>query len=205
MGGTTIPTAGLAVLAPSFTNYRFVTTSMDYDISPKDQIRGRYIYNSTVGIDNAATLPAFFLPQPNKFHLVTINEYHTFSPTLTNELRIGFNRFTQNFDGGNFAYPGLDSFPNLQINDLNFLQIGPDPNAPQSANQNTYQATEAITWTKGAHTIKFGVEGRKIIAPQTFTQRVRGDYEYTNLADLSSGRRARLPRGTQQRRRCLLR
>jgi hypothetical protein len=180
-GGTTIPTAGLAVLAPSFTNYRFVTTSMDYDISPKDQIRGRYIYNSTVGIDFASTLPAFFLPQPNKFHLITINEYHTFSPTLTNELRIGFNRFTQSFDGGNFAYPGLDSFPNLQINDLNQLQIGPDPNAPQSANQNTYQATEAIAWTKGAHTIKFGVEGRKIIAPQTFTQRVRGDYEYSNL------------------------
>ena len=181
IGGTTIPTAGLAVLAPSFTNYRFVTTSMDYDLSSKDQIRGRYIYNSTVGIDFASTLPAFFLPQPNKFHLVTINEYHTFSPTLTNELRIGFNRFTQNFDGGNFAFPGLDSFPNLQINDLNQLQIGPDPNAPQSANQNTYQATEAVTWTKGAHTIKFGVEGRKIIAPQTFTQRVRGDYEYTDL------------------------
>jgi hypothetical protein len=181
VGGTTIPTAGLAILAPSFTNYRFITTSMDYDISPKDQIRGRYIYNSTVGIDNSATLPAFFLPQPNKFHLVTINEYHTFSPTLTNELRIGFNRFAQNFSGGNFNYPGLDSFPNLQINDLNFLQIGPNPNAPQSADQNTYQATEAMTWTKGAHTLKFGVEGRKIIAPQTFTQRVRGDYEYTNL------------------------
>ena len=38
-----------------------------------------------------------------------------------------------------------------------------------------------MTWTKGAHTIKFGVEGRKLIAPQTFTQRVRGDYEYNNL------------------------
>ena len=179
-GGTTIPTAGLAVLAPSFTNYRFVTTSMDYDISPKDQIRGRYIYNSAVGIDNSATLPAFFLPQPNKFHLVTINEYHTFSPTLTNELRIGFNRFTQSFSSGDFNYPGLDSFPNLVLLDLNQLQIGPDGNAPQGANQNTYQATEAMTWTKGAHTVKFGVEGRKIIAPQTFTQRVRGDYEYNN-------------------------
>jgi len=178
---TKIPTAGLAVLAPSFTNYRFVTSSLDYDISSKDQIRGRYIYNSTVGIDNVATLPAFFLPQPNKFHLVTINEYHTFSPTLTNELRIGFNRFTQTFSSGNFSYPGVDSFPNLQINDLGQLQIGPDPNAPQGANQNTYQATEAMTWTKGAHTIKFGVEGRKLIAPQTFTQRVRGDYEYNNL------------------------
>jgi Carboxypeptidase regulatory-like domain len=180
VGGTKLDAAGLAILAPSFINYRYVTTSMDYDLSSKDQIRGRYIYNSTVGIDNAATLPAFYLPQPNKFHLVTINEYHTFSPTLTNEVRLGFNRFAQSFDSGNFAFPGLDSFPNLQFNDLGQLQVGPDPNAPQSAIQNTYQIAEAITWTKSAHTLKFGIEGRKLIAPQTFTQRVRGDYEYVN-------------------------
>ena len=181
VGGTTLATAGLAVNAPSFVNYRYVTTSMDYDISTKDQIRGRYIYNSQVGIDNSAALPAFFLPQPNKFHLVTINEYHTFSPTLTNEFRVGFNRFTQAFSAGNFAFPGLDSFPNLQFNDLGQLQVGPNSSAPQSANQNTYQAAESITWTKKTHTLKFGIEGRKLIAPQTFTQRVRGDYEYNNL------------------------
>jgi hypothetical protein len=74
----------------------------------------------------------------------------------------------------------MDSFPNLQLNDLGQLQIGPDSNAPQSATQNTYQLSESITWTKSAHTFKFGVEGRKLIAPSTFTQRVRGDYEYTN-------------------------
>jgi hypothetical protein len=180
VGGTTLPTAGLAVLAPSFINYRFVTTSMDYDLSTRDQIRGRYIYNSTVGIDNSPTLPVFFTPQPNKFHLVTINEYHTFSPTLTNEVRLGFNRFAQTFSAGNFAFPGLDSFPNLQFNDLGNLQVGPDPNAPQGAIQNTYQLADAITWTKSAHTLKFGIEGRKLIAPQNFTQRSRGDYEYVD-------------------------
>jgi hypothetical protein len=180
VGGTTLATAGLAVNAPFFTNYRFVTSSMDYDISSKDQVRGRYIYNSQVGIDNAANLPAFFLSLPNKFHLVTINEYHTFSPTLTNEVRLGFNRFANVLSGGNFSYPGLDSFPNLVLNDLNFLQLGPDTSAPATTIQNTYQITEAITWTRNAHTLKFGVEGRKLISPQTFTQRVRGDYEYNN-------------------------
>ena len=181
--GTTIPTAGLAVVSPSFTNSKFIVASMDWDISTKDQVRGRYIYNSVVGIDNSANLPAFFLPQPNKFHLVTINEYHTFTPTLTNELRLGYNRFAQTFSAGNFNFPGLDSFPNLVLNDLNFLQIGPDGNAPQGSNQNTYQLAEALTWTKGKHTVKFGIEGRKLIAPQTFTQRVRGDYEYNNTLE----------------------
>ena len=109
------PTAGLAVVAPNFTNSKFIVASMDWDISTKDQIRGRYIYNSVIGIDNSANLPAFFLPQPNKFHLVTINEYHTFTPTLTNEIRLGYNRFAQTFSAGNFTFPGLDSFPNLAL------------------------------------------------------------------------------------------
>jgi hypothetical protein len=180
VGGTTIPTAGIAVVSPSFNNAKYLTTSMDYNISTNDQIRGRYIYNSSVGIDTNANLPVFFTPFPNKFHLIAINEYHTFGPSLTNELRVGFNRFAQTVSAGNFAYPGLDSFPNLVLNDLNTLQIGPDGNAPQGANQNTYSVAEAITWTKSAHTLKFGVEGRKLIAPQTFTQRSRGDYEYVH-------------------------
>jgi len=179
IGGATLPTAGLAVVAPNFTNFKFITTSMDYDISSKDQIRGRYIYNSQVGIDNSPALPAFFLPLPSKFHLVTLNEYHTFSPTLTNEVRVGYNRYTNVTSGGNFTFPGLDSFPNLQLNDLGQLQIGPDPSAPSGTIVNTYQLAEALTWTKNAHTLKFGIEGRKYISPQTFTQRVRGDYEYT--------------------------
>ncbi len=180
VGGTTLPTGPLAIVAPSFDNGKILVTSLDYNISTSDQLRGRYIYNSFVGIDTAATLPAFFTPFPNKYHLVTINEYHTFTPTLTNEIRLGFNRYANITSSGNFAFPGLDSFPNLQFNDLNSLQVGPDPNAPQSAIQNTYQLSEAITWTKGVHTLKFGIEGRKAISPQTFTQRVRGDYEYNN-------------------------
>jgi hypothetical protein len=179
VGGTTIPTLGLSVVPPSYTNSKYLTTSMDYDLSAKDQIRGRYIYNSVVGISTAANLPVFYTPLPEKFHLVALNEYHTFSANLTNEFRVGFNRFAQLVPAGNFSYPGLDSFPNLVFRDLNSLQLGPNPNAPQSTIQNTYSASEAITWTKNTHTLKFGFEGRKLIAPETFTQRSRGDYEYT--------------------------
>jgi hypothetical protein len=178
VNGTTIPTLGLAVVPPSYTNRKFLTTSMDYNISSKDQIRGRYIYNSQVGISTAANLPVFYTPLPNKFHLVAINEYHTFSANLTNEFRVGFNRFAQVVTAGNFSFPGLDSFPNLIFKDLNTLQLGPNPNAPQGTIQNTYSAAEAITWTKSAHTLKFGFEGRKLIAPESFTQRSRGDYDY---------------------------
>jgi hypothetical protein len=83
-------------------------------------------------------------------------------------------------DTGNFQFPGLDSFPNLEFFDLN-LQVGPDPNGPQFTIQNLYQAADTLTWTKGRHTLKFGAEGRKYISPQSFTQRSRGDYDYVTL------------------------
>jgi len=181
-GGFTPVAVGLIpVQAPNYTNFRYLTTSMDYDFSSKDQVRGRYIYNSSVGIDNSSALPAFFLPLPSKFHLVTLAEYHTFNASISNELRVGFNRFAQTITAGNFAFPNLDSFPNLQLIDLG-LQIGPDSNAPQFTIQNLYQATDNVTWTKGNHTFKFGIEARKYISPQSFTQRARGDYDYNTTS-----------------------
>ena len=181
VNGVQVPEGVLSFSGPNYTNNWAAVGSIDYNISASDQLRGRYVYNSTVGIDIAATLPVFYQNVPNKFHLVTINEYHTFGPSLTNEFRIGYNRFTQNIPAGNFSFPGLDVFPNVTVNSLNALNMGPDGNAPQFTIQNTYQASEALSWTKGAHTLKFGVEGRKLIAPAEFTQRSRGDYEYTTL------------------------
>ncbi|HKW32714.1 MAG TPA: carboxypeptidase regulatory-like domain-containing protein [Candidatus Acidoferrum sp.] len=179
--GVTAVNAGLIpVQAPNFTNFKYLTTALDYNISSRDQLRGRYIYNSAVGIDNAAALPAFFLSAPTKFHLASLTEYHTFNPSISNEFRVAFNRFDNVTPAGNFSYPGLDSFPNLIFFDLG-LQIGPDSNAPQFTIQNLYQAIDNVTWSKGSHTFKLGMEARKFISPQSFTQRARGDYDYNTV------------------------
>ena len=175
-----IPVGPLQFNAPNFTNSYYLVTATDYNMSDKDQFRIRYIYNRVTGIDFNAQLPAFFTPLPNRFHLVAINEYHTFAPNLTNELRLGYNRFTQDVSSGSFVFPGLDTFPNLVFNDLG-VQLGPDPNAPSTTVQNTYQFSENLSWTHRNHNVKTGVEVRRYIAPNSFTQRARGDYNYSSL------------------------
>src|ERR1700730_10011878 len=72
----------------SWTTY---VQSVDFNISEKDQIRGRYIYNRQNLLDNVAQLGTFFVPFNNTFHLGTIGYYHTFTPTITNEFRVAFN------------------------------------------------------------------------------------------------------------------
>jgi len=180
VGATPVPVGTLSFSAPNYVNQYYLVTSMDYDLSSKDQIRGRYIYNRYSAPDIDASLPAFYQPLPERFHLVALSEYHTFNPSLTNEFRVGFNRFSQIISAGNFQFPGLDAFPNLDFAVLN-LQLGPDSAAPQYTVQNFYQVSENLTWVHGSHTFKFGIEGLKFISPENFTQRQRGDYEYNTV------------------------
>ncbi len=169
--------------SPSAFNNTFTSTnSLDFNLSQADQLRFRYIYQKNDSTDTASNIPSFFTTVPVRNHVVTLSEYHTFTPALTNEFRVGFNRNSQVFTAGSFPFPGLAVFPNLSFDDT-LAQVGPDPNAPQFGIQNVYQATDNIVWVKGKHNLKFGIEGRKYISPQGFTQRARGDYEYANMEE----------------------
>lgn len=181
--GTPVQIGQISVASPNYANSETGVASIDYNISDKDALRGRFILNRSGAIDTNATFPAFFEIVPTNNYLVALSEYHNFTPTVINEFRAGYNRDSTQTPVGNQSFPGLDQFPNLVFNELNGLQIGPDPNAPQFGYQNTYELTDNLTWTRGAHSFKFGFDGIREISPQHFTQRSRGDYEYNYFSD----------------------
>lgn len=172
----------LSISSPAYSNTESGVASIDINISDKDSVRTRFILNRSGFIDTAASLPVFYQTVPSNNYLMALSEYHTFSPSLTNEFRLGYNRYSNNYSAGDYKWPGLDQYPNVNIFDLN-AQLGPDANAPQFGYQNQYQLTDNISWTKGRHNLKFGFDGWKQISPQAFTQRGRGDYEWSNLSD----------------------
>ena len=172
----------LGISSPAFTNNESGVASVDFTISDKDSLRTRFILNRSGFIDTAASLPVFYQTVPSNNYLFALSEFHTFSPSLTNEFRLGYNRYSNNYSAGDYKWPGLDAFPNVNLIDLN-AQLGPDGNAPQFGFQNNYQLTDNLAWTKGKHSLKFGFDGWKQISPQAFTQRSRGDYEWNNLSD----------------------
>ena len=181
VSGIPIPVGILPVVAPSYQNSYNAVGSGDYYASATDQLHLRYIFNHASQLDNAANLPVFFHPISIASHLAAITENHTFSPSLIGEFRIAYTRFLDNTPSGNYKFPGLDAFPNIQIADLGGLQIGPDPNGPQFLASNTYQFAENITWTRGHHTVSAGFGAQQAIAPTRFSFNVRGDYEYGSL------------------------
>ena len=178
-----IPIGTLPIIQPSYSNLYSSLTSMDYTISGTDQLRGRYIYANRSGFstDTLPMLPAFFQGENIRQHLISLGEFHTFSSRVLNEFRAGFSRNDDGIPAGNAAFPGLDAFPNLVIqNDLN-AQIGPFSQAPQQRVQNGYQLIDNLSWTHGRHQLKFGGEGRKYISSTSFTSSVRGNYQYSTL------------------------
>ena len=173
----------VSISAPAFQNYENFVQSVDFNISERDQIRGRYVYNKLDRIDTNANLQSFYTNEPFRWHLFNLSEYHTFKPTVLNEFRVGFNRYANTLPDGGFKFSGLDVFPNITLNDLGSgLNLGPDSQSPQFNIQNLYQAVDNVTWNRGNHSLKFGVEWREYIAPQQFTQRKRGDYIYNSTS-----------------------
>ena len=176
-----VPLGNYLVAAPVFSNFDALTVGTDYTISPTDSFRARYVYNTEGAQDTAASLPKFFTTQPFRYHLLALSEYHTFTPNLVNEVRVGFNRYYNTTPVTGPTFSGLSYFPNLTFDELGFLNVGPDPNAPQFTIQNLYQVTDNVSYTHGHHTFKIGFDGRKYISPQSFTQRSRGDYEWSAI------------------------
>ena len=176
--GRSVPVGSIAFNNPVFTNNYNAIVSIDYNMSDKDQIRGRFIYNKQSSIV-AATVPAFNASQPNNNYAYNLSEFHNFSPSLQNEFRASFSRNFNQLPGTAETFPGLDAFPVLQIDELNGITWGPV--GPSGSIQNLFQVTNNVTKVMGKHTIKVGGDFIDMIASNFFIQRVTGNYEYLTL------------------------
>ena len=181
VNGVRIPIGILPIVGPNYVNQQTWVGSSDYNLNPTNQLRFRMIRNKLDSLDTAATLPAFWTTLPQRYLLTTAALYHTFSPRMSSETRLGYNRFTQFIVDPGFKFPGLDRFPNITAEEDLGINIGPDQNAPQSTVQNLYQIVQNFSWNVGKHSFKFGADIRDSISPQHFIQRERGDYLYVNL------------------------
>jgi hypothetical protein len=177
-----IDIGNVAVPSPNFTKQNHIVANIDYNQSASTQHRFRFTLTNTADIDTEANLPTFFVALPIPSRLFSYTLLHNFTPNLINETRLAYRRFAQPITVPNLTFPGLDQFPNIGLRDLG-LDIGPNPNGPQTYVENNYQVVNNMTWLKGNHSFKFGGDYRRVISPQSFVQRQRGDYQY-NTFDL---------------------
>jgi hypothetical protein len=162
-----------------FNKQNNIVINMDFTQSRDTQHHWRFNMTNNVG-PGPAILPQFNEIVPFKTRIFSYTLVHGFSPTLTNETRLAYRRSDASLPvTTSFRFPGLDTnFPNIGLQDMG-VDIGPNGNFPQTGIENNYQIVNNLSWQKGNHSFKFGGDFRQIISPQTFTQRARGDYQYT--------------------------
>lgn len=176
--GQSIPVGSLSFVTPTYTNNYDALVSIDYNLSDKDQFRGRWIYNKSSSYA-AGYVPAFNYEAPNNNYMYNLSEFHNFDPTFQNEARVSFSRNYNAIAASTEKFPGLDAYPVLTIDELNGLTWG--PSGPSGSTQNLFQLTDNMTKVWGAHTVKFGGSFVDMIATNYFIQRVTGNYEYSTL------------------------
>jgi hypothetical protein len=165
---------------PQFNKQNNFVLNFDFTQSSKTQHRFRFNLTNNIGV-GLAGLPIFNEGVPNKQRLVSYTLIHSLTSNLTNETRIAYRRSDSSFPvTTSFRFPGLNdtTFPNIGLLDLG-VDIGPNGNFPQTGIENNYQVVNNVSYLAGNHSFKFGGDFRKIISPQTFTQRARGDYQYS--------------------------
>jgi len=135
---------------------------------------------------------------------VTYSNVFTVNPRVVNEFRLGYVWTTGNFPVKATPPPGNnDVFANYELNDMS-LFIGPSSNLPQGGGDNNYTITDQLSWVRGGHTFKTGVEVRPLISFSDFLPRSRGEYLWVaepgvSVSDLDAFVRDTFPTGVALR------
>jgi hypothetical protein len=124
-----------------------------------------------------------------------------FSPSVVNDFRVSFNRYRLDYVPADFVENGglgnqlgiLNSNitpreQNLPIfSPANYLGIGQTRSLPLYRRENTFQELDNLIWTKGNHTMKFGIDFRRRQLTIYQTNQGNGRFNFSNgLTDARS-------------------
>ncbi|MFN7936613.1 MAG: carboxypeptidase regulatory-like domain-containing protein [Bryobacteraceae bacterium] len=144
---------------------RQTTSRIDYALSSRDQLSGRYLYDDNVNPVSAINFASFITSQHNKFQNVQVAHTHVLSPVKTNELRVAYNRIGLEFPL-DAKHPLAATMPLYNIAGLTASSVsrstagylGVQTNLPQGRVANNYLLQDSFSWVRGSHTLRFGTE-----------------------------------------------
>lgn len=201
-----LPNTGLA--APNFINNEGsplredeFTGRIDYSVSDKWRLYGRYIFQDTTRTDPDA-IPTFGIPLSLRGQNLVLSATYSASPTLLMEVRLGYNREHQlnktphagkvgvsafGIPGLNTPPPLLDGIPAVSIQGFN--RIGDQPNFPEGRSENTESLIVDFTKIKGRHTVVWGSFFRPVQLNAIFvSSSQRGSFTFnTNVLGGTTG------------------
>jgi len=169
-----------------------IVVKIDHTISAKDSVW--YRFQQDTGLQAAYTDPVnpifnSYSPQPQR--TLVAGYTHLFSSSLVNQFNPGASWYSSIFEPINFAqvqqtFPivlasGSDSVP--------FTTIGGNDNTyPQGRKVTQWQINDNLTWTRGEHTWKFGMNTRRLdVSNYDLGEGTTPTVTYNDLAQFTYG------------------
>jgi hypothetical protein len=173
------------------------SADIDIELTQRDRLHGYYVVQKdlrqepTAGGAIATNVPAFGDTRSGFRHLMTLSEDHTFTSSLANTVRLGFNRihltFTPNglLDPAKFnialpaGAPVASGLPFFNVGGA--LGFGGPTGEPQGRGDTTGVLNDTLSWLNGRHSLALGGEIRR--AYNNNIAENLGSFTYTTLAN----------------------
>jgi hypothetical protein len=186
--------AGVERNPPSLFNDREFTGKVDVQLTNKDRVSGRYIFQQNIltaataaGPGNTGFAAGAWVDIPARDQQIALDWVHTFNSNLLNQLRYSFSRASVPFEGGSFpscTRANITGCPtNINWSSVGLLSFGMATNLPQGRTINNTQVQDNASWAHGQHTFKFGGEFYKQRSPNVFLPNINGAYNYLLTGD----------------------
>jgi outer membrane receptor protein involved in Fe transport len=158
---------------------RQVSGKVDHTIGPRDQLSGRYtIDNTTQPLSGSNGFLGFDTGFSQRIQNTAINETHTFSPSMTNEIRLSYNRIYLFFPDA-ASSPLAATLPQITIAGATGGSIlGLPTNIPQGRIANNYELQDTMSVVKGRHSWRFGTSMLLQRSKQAAPFNIRGSLSY---------------------------
>lgn len=172
---------GVRVL-PSNNQSNQIIGRVDYNLTSKDTIVGRYIFDDTkFPIATGSATAGNLLDVPSRNNNLGITYTRTISSNTVNEARFNFSRLFVTFGDTAAAIqpPSISFSQSNQVPFGNLAQgFGPANNLPQSRKVDVFQYQDTVSTTMGNHSLRFGADIRQQKVLNFFLPNVNGTYQY---------------------------
>jgi hypothetical protein len=168
----------------------FVTTRIDHQFSEKDSLYGTYLYDTALN-NQPDALDQVLSGNTSTRQTIAIQETHTFTPSLTNSVRFGFNRVTALSNASIAAINplaaqvGLGAFgrqpSNVAVSGLTVFSGGINGLSYPFHYWNTFQGYDDGFLVKGNHSIKFGFGFERDQHNSHFSLQSNGNFTFGSL------------------------
>ena len=183
-----VPLGSLTGSTAFFFDNHQASFRLDHNFNSNHILTGRYLFSdSDTGGTGQATPPGLTTQNVNRQQTLSLSHVGTFSPTVVNELRVGYQRFATVTSASD---PVSEEIPSLEISELGLTgfnaansrtAIGLAVNLPQFRTNNIYQFQDNLAWTRGNHAIKLGTNIIENRIQSFFFPTIRGLLRYATL------------------------